>query len=135
MLTFSTAVRSRRFLTEIRDQEIGQIAEREIALRLAAEIGHQGIKREPAPVAALQRLGENDRVDRGETKVGEETRLSADAVRDLDPDVYSLGCTAFFCLAARPPFKGEDPDAAVRPHREAPRPSVQAQARSPCRAV
>jgi outer membrane protein assembly factor BamB len=39
-------------------------------------------------------------------------------------DVYSLGCTAFYCLAARPPFQGAHADDTLRQHAEAPRPSV-----------
>ncbi len=39
-------------------------------------------------------------------------------------DVYSLGCTTFFCLTARPPFEGGHVDETLRQHAEAPRPSV-----------
>lgn len=46
------------------------------------------------------------------------------AQADPRADIYSLGCTLFFLLMARPPFQAETPMATLLQHQQAPIPSL-----------
>ena len=80
-------------------------------------------------LATIQSLdGAADRVTGPGIRLGTPAFMSPEQARDprdVTPaaDIYSLGCTAYYALAARTPFRGSI-DAIHRQHAEAQRPSI-----------
>ena len=73
--------------------------------------------------------GPAEQVTRDGSLLGTPSYAAPEQFRDphsvgIAADVYALGCTAYFCLAGRPPYVCVDFDELVRLHREAPRPSL-----------
>lgn len=80
---------------------------------------------------ALQVAEEDERVTRDGTTVGTVDYMSPDQARDsrgtsARSDMYSLGCTFYFLLAASPPFPGGDLPDKLRRHAQEPPPDVRA---------
>jgi len=73
--------------------------------------------------------GGTDQVTRCGSLLGTPNYAAPEQARDphgvtIAADVYSLGCTAVFCLTGRPPFPSDLVDEVLRLHAEAPRPSI-----------
>jgi outer membrane protein assembly factor BamB len=74
----------------------------------------------------------DEQVTRSGTLLGTPNYAAPEQARDphgvtIAADVYSLGCTAVYCLTSRPPFRARDVIEVLRLHAEAPRPSLRPQ--------
>src|SRR6516164_9775644 len=59
-------------------QECDQLAQRDVAHRAPAEVGHEQVEGQLAAIVLFECLAENDGVDGGQPQVAEETRLGTD---------------------------------------------------------
>src|ERR1017187_1821416 len=78
--------------SKVGGEECNQFSDREVALGPAADLGDQLMKGQSSTVVFLERLGEDDGVDRREPEVGEESGLLIEGTRERNTGLLGEEC-------------------------------------------